>query len=211
MPIRQFGRIMCLGVIVPMLAWADESHLQFSQVDLVLFYPVSQPVYRAPARIYPVFVDQADYYLAQPDVLGQPKLQAQEGQPLLLLPKKYHHLQPETNAIENSTNYRVLAHYSWRQPMRQGKKTTLFFNTAQLDGAQPLSLEHATHRAFEVSGDIVFKKQKYIDVTLHWIVKPDDATLPWHMIHLSRRLQHDQVNYLDDRNLGSLLLVTPLS
>lgn len=115
-----------------------------------------------------------------------------------LLPERKFKLKREENKLQSQSNYKVLLHIAWIQPIGDAEDT----RPIQITGSKDNST---------INGTITLSMDKYIDINT--VLNLNDNTLgetQTFQLKQIRRTRVNELNYLDNPLFGMLIKITPI-
>lgn len=109
-----------------------------------------------------------------------------------LLSSSFSHLRKEHWALKHRTQYQVLGHYSWMQPM---------------NNQRPVALPPIHQDGWNVEGTLRIRQSHYYLLDTEFVFKTDDKHQAPFLFAQKQRLKENVVYYLDHPKAGMLIKV----
>ena len=215
------------------VAFAAHNAGKYYQVDMILFHPQHIKALETEANPRPLLLHQPTAQLGSED---QQKAHFQNLLVLPLLSRNLQHNQIADQRIQNSNNYQLIGHYSWRQHIGS-KQNIIYFNTAELmtsnnpDTELGNNAQTSEQQAVNIEGHLHFSRLRFIHLKAHLLIKVRAAAIVanaakdeheeqadststvdhWTSMVQTRRMRSNQLHYIDHPTVGMLISLTPLS
>ncbi|KTD41657.1 CsiV family protein [Legionella parisiensis] len=174
--------IITLSILYSCLTLAKSSY----QIDLIIFaHPNQNPDMTVDAPLIPM---GAHAILLKSDA-------EKSGKPYLLLSPSSSSLRDEYYLLTRKSRYKVLGHYSWKQPA---------------NNQSSVALPVVEHNGWQIQGKFNVVQSNYYSFDAELQVSPPSNPQSSFTVSQKQRLKDDVVYYLDNALIGMLVKIHKL-
>ena len=171
--------------------------------------------------------------LEEPNLSGAIQLQSMQDdsmQPYELLPQSDFQLNREVRKLNNNSNYKILTHVAWIQPVsapRFAKPVQITGGAAYTPDGQVVLPEPGSDNAYsgdywQLNGTVTISVMKYLQIQTHLLLTEPGYKIPQQAntegqtaslisfpMNQTRRTKSKDLNYFDHPLYGMLIEITP--